>query len=48
MIHIGDDGKRYGMLIDWDVSRLACELEKEPVEPDRTVSYYLICFLNEC
>ncbi|KAI1791907.1 hypothetical protein LXA43DRAFT_888599 [Ganoderma leucocontextum] len=36
MIRIHGDGKRSGFLIDWDLSRLECELAKGPVEPDRT------------
>ncbi len=29
--------RRRGILIDWDLSRLECELGIGPVEPDRTV-----------
>ena len=31
-----DPSTRCGLLIDWDLSRLASELERDPVEPDRT------------
>ncbi|EJF58100.1 hypothetical protein DICSQDRAFT_173329 [Dichomitus squalens LYAD-421 SS1] len=36
MIRVGLDGKRAGFLIDWDLSRLQCELGLGAVEPDRT------------
>ncbi|PIL24565.1 hypothetical protein GSI_12449 [Ganoderma sinense ZZ0214-1] len=36
MILTHEDRTRSGFLIDWDLSRLQCELGKGPVEPDRT------------
>ncbi|PIL24557.1 hypothetical protein GSI_12441 [Ganoderma sinense ZZ0214-1] len=36
MIRIQPDGTREGFLIDWDLSRIECELGIGPVEPDRT------------
>lgn len=38
--------RRRGILIDWDLSRLECELGIGPVEPDRTVrlSSIMRCF----
>ncbi|KAI1791897.1 hypothetical protein LXA43DRAFT_888372 [Ganoderma leucocontextum] len=36
LIRIQPDGTREGFLIDWDLSRLECELGIGPVEPDRT------------
>ena len=35
------NSRRKGILIDWDLSRLECELGIGPVEPDRTVCFYL-------
>nr|VWO97644.1 2-octaprenylphenol hydroxylase (EC (2-polyprenylphenol 6-hydroxylase) [Ganoderma boninense] len=36
LIRIQPDGTREGFLIDWDLSRIECELGIGPVEPDRT------------
>ncbi|TBU42658.1 hypothetical protein BD309DRAFT_923204 [Dichomitus squalens] len=36
MIRVEENGERYGILIDWDLSRLQCELALGAVEPDRT------------
>ena len=37
-----DPVTRLAILIDWDLSRLACELGVGPVEPDRSVSTFLL------
>ncbi len=37
-----DPTTRGGFLIDWDLSRLECELEVGPVEPVRSVSSGLL------
>ncbi|TBU22446.1 hypothetical protein BD311DRAFT_676064 [Dichomitus squalens] len=36
MIRVEENGERFGILIDWDLSRLQCELGQGAVEPDRT------------
>ncbi|KAI1791908.1 hypothetical protein LXA43DRAFT_384235 [Ganoderma leucocontextum] len=39
-----DPESRSGILIDWDLSRLASELEDGPVEPDRTFRSALVLY----
>ena len=46
MIRIQPDGTREGFLIDWDLSRIECELGIGPVEPDRTVRLSPNCLLS--
>ncbi|TBU42647.1 hypothetical protein BD309DRAFT_923182 [Dichomitus squalens] len=35
MIRVGQDGQKYGFLIDWELSKVQCELGQGPVKPDR-------------
>ncbi|TBU24165.1 hypothetical protein BD311DRAFT_741971 [Dichomitus squalens] len=39
MIRIGQDGQKYDFLIDWELSKVQCELEPSPVKPDRVKPY---------